>query len=185
MKRFCTVLFICIMACLAFLPASAAQAEEGLTACEEEVILQLETEMETVNGRVVLPDRDVAQAKQFFQKYEVDETACTAVIQALDNIREILRPLDYASYEEIPADSREALGQQMRNIAAALGASYQSADGQFSFARGGETVFEEDARVVVPVQPNANLGVAVAIVVLLVGGVFFAVIGSRKFETAK
>ncbi len=185
MKRFCTVLLICIMACLALLPVSAAEAEEGLSACEQEVVLQLETEMETVNGRVVLPDRDIAQATQFFQKYEVSETACTAVIQALENIREILRPLDYASYDEIPADSREALRQELQSIAAALGASYETAGGKFSFVREGETVFEEDMRVAVPVQPNGNLGVAIAIVALLVGGVFFAVIGSRKFETAK
>ncbi|HIZ83546.1 MAG TPA: hypothetical protein H9668_03875 [Firmicutes bacterium] len=183
MKRFCTVLLICIMACLALLPASAA--EDGLSACEQEVVLRLEVEMETVNGKVVLPDRDIAQATQFFQKYEVEESACTAVIQALGNIREILRPLDYASYDEIPADSREALRRELQNMAAALGASYEEADGKFSFVRDGETVFEEDVRVAVPVQPNANLGVAIAIVVLLVGGVFFAVIGSRKFETAK
>lgn len=181
MKRFVALLFACLFLCAAVLPAAA----EDLSPCEEAVIKSLKAGMDTVNGRVVLPARDIAQFRRFFQKYEVSEADCAALHGAVEGIRSILKPLQYASYEEIPAEQREALRQELIKASAAMGAAFRFQNGKFSMLRDGAPVFEESVKVVVPVKPNENLGVSVAIVVLLLGGVAFAVIGSKKFEAGK
>ena len=182
MKRLFALLLACLLICAAILPATA---EEELSACEEEVIAALKIEMETVNGRVVLPSRDIAQFRRFFQNYEIADEDCAKIKTALENIRAILRPLHYKSYEDIPPEQKEALRAQLLAAAEAMGAKLQSNNGKFIFVRDGKPVFEESVRIVVPLKPDERLGVSVAIVVLLVGGVVFSVIGSRKFETGK
>ena len=182
MKKVFAILAACMFICAAILPAAAA---EELSPCEEEVIKALKTEMETVNGRVVLPSRDIAQFRRFFQKYEMTEADCAALKDALDGIRAILRPLQYTSYEEVPAEQREALRQELVGAAAAMGAEFRFQNGKFSMVRDGAPVFEESVKVIVPVKPNENVGVSIAIVVLLLGGVAFSVIGSKKFEAGK
>lgn len=182
MKRLFALLLCCLLVCAPVLSAAAA---EGLSACEEEVLSALKTEMETVNGRVVLPSRDIAQFRRFFQNYEVTQEDCAKIKTALDNIRAILKPLNYKSYEDIPLDQKEALRAQLLAAAEAMGAKLQSNNGKFVFVRDGKPIFEESVKIVVPVKPDERLGVSIAIVVLLVGGMIFAVIGSKKFETGK
>lgn len=181
MKRLIALLFSCLFLCAAALPAAA----EDLSACEEEVVAALKAGMETVNGRVVLPSRDIAQFRRFFQNYEISEEGCAGIRESLENIRGILKSLDYKSYDDIPLERKEALRAQLLSAAGAMGAELQCNNGKFVFLRDGKPVFEESVKILVPVKPDERLGVSIAIVVLLVGGLAFSVIGSRKFETGK
>lgn len=181
MKRIAAALISVLLLFTFCLPAAA----RDLTGCEEQVLKAFKEDIETVNGRVLLPSRDIAQIKKIFQNYEVSEADCTELLDALEQVRAILGPLDFKSYEDIPADQRKALRMQMERMGAALSASFESDGVRFRLIRDGLPIFEESMQVVVPVKPEENLGVSVAIVVLLVAGVAFAVIGSKKFEAGK
>ncbi len=181
MKRFVALLISLMLFCVLALPAAA----KDLSDCEQAVLDSLKTEIKTVNGRVLLPSRDIAQMRKFFQNYEIGEESCDVMQEALDAIREVLGPLDFKSFGDIPADQREALRTQMHRIAQAMGASFESDGVRFRIVKDGAAVFEESLQVIVPVKPEENLGVSIAIVVLLVAGIGFAIVGSKKFEAGK
>lgn len=175
-----------LVAAMTVASAVSVNAATGLTAKEQEILTALKAGVETKGGTVKLPAEYVNQAESFLLSNDTTDAEGDEILGYISSTKELLEPLRIKSLSDIPSSAKAQVIELASDAADVVGAVLTVSGTTITITQDSKTIFEANVSTNTPVkQTDANMLPAVLVSVLLLGGVVFAVAGSRKYSAKR
>ena len=184
MKKISTLLLVAAMIVMTVFSASAA----GLSDQENRVLEALRADIPTASATLNIPAQFITQAENFLLSDDsMTEEDANNIIANIDKAKELVKDQPITKFSEVSSSIRNQVLDLAADSAKIVGAELSVSGSSISITKDGKIIFETNfSNNNNPIkQTDADMTGTIVVGALLLCGLAFTVIASRKFAVQK
>lgn len=183
MKKITMLFLVAAMVVMTVLSASAA----GLSAQEQKVLDALKADIPTASGTIKIPAQYITQAENFLLSDDsMTEADAEKILGNINQVKALVKDQKVTKFSDVPASIRNQVLDLAAASAEVVGAKMTASGNSIAITKNGKTIFETKAGTSNPIkQTDADMAGTIVVGTLLLCGLAFTVIASRKFAVQK
>ena len=184
MKKISTLLLVAAMIVMTVFSASAA----GLSDQESKVLNALKADIPTASATLKIPAQFITQAENFLLSDDsMTEEDANNIIANINKAKELVKDQPITKFSEVSSSIRNQVLDLAADSAKIVGAELSVSGSSISITKDGKIIFETNfSNNNNPIkQTDADMTGTIVVGALLLCGLAFTVIASRKFAVQK